>query len=469
MDNKKDIGKAFKEQLRDFKKSPNNLIWNDIETALDKEEDSKGFYWLQLTSITALLITLTIIGVYTFKDSTNINKPQNIDSITHQEQSEKCDEIITNNQKETFTNIDKIADSEKEIKDTTKLNTVKSDSYKTQEKKLNTSQENRSTNYKLANNVDSKNDKKIATIDDNPTSAKNKVSKTKDLEIKNKTTEIFKHKTSNDTTISGKLKHIVISDSIEKIKNDTLLITTIDQKEKNLKKPSKDTLIFLNPIKNKIFDKLNFGVHITPTYTFPMNGSLISDRLSNIKEKGSFTLNYGAVLTGYVNDKVSIRAGYNNIKISSKVNDIVSDELSSVLSDADILVPNTIIQSITNQETVDLTQKLHYHELSLELGYRIIDKRFSWSVLGGMGFLIAQKNNITIHSGSNDFGLGMSDAIESTNTSINFGSNLRYRLLKNIYFNVEPLVKYQLSNASKNSGSYKPLYFTIQTGLSIDF
>jgi len=139
MDNKKDIGRVFKEELGDLKKSPNRIVWNDIESELDKSEDSKGFYWLRLSSIAALFIGLATIGFYTFSDISNNNNPQNIESITSYEEEETCDEVRTGNQKTITSTSNKTSNFGKETKDTSKFNTTKSTAYKTQE--------NSSTNY----------------------------------------------------------------------------------------------------------------------------------------------------------------------------------------------------------------------------------------------------------------------------------------------------------------------------------
>jgi len=300
MDNKKDIGKVFKEELGDFKKSPDNLIWNDIEKELDKSKDPKRFYWLLLTSLAALFMGLTVMGVYTFRNSKNNNKLQHTDSITHQEQQETCEEVITQTEKKITPNINKTASSRKEIKDTpllnttkpnayttqetsstnnklanniiskknkktkanTKLNITKSDSYKTKEKQLNTSQENSAPDYKLANNINSKRNQKTTAINSGTTLVENNDYQSKNEGVKTKTTETVRRKKNTDTTISNRLKQLVASDNIEKTKNDTLGISATNKKEEILKKAPKDSLISPKPVKNTMFDGLNLGVHV---------------------------------------------------------------------------------------------------------------------------------------------------------------------------------------------------------------
>ena len=71
-------------------------------------------------------------------------------------------------------------------------------------------------------------------------------------------------------------------------------------------------------------------------------------------------------LTGTIVDKVSTSPlSYVNIGIQNTKKGTVSNE-KGVFE----------IQSISNQETVDLTQKVFYHELSAGLAYKIINNRF---------------------------------------------------------------------------------------------
>ncbi|WP_108801873.1 hypothetical protein [Aquimarina sp. Aq107] len=503
MDNGKDIGKVFKEHLGDFNKSPENVIWKDLEAELDKTNTSKRIYWLRIIGIAALFIMIIVTGVFTFIEPSNKNKPSYTDIFIQQDQNENCNEIDNNPNGEITNNTNQLFSSDNEkIEDKSILNktepnhndfrkkdtieiisvtTTTSDktvpqnvpnpALVTNQNKIansNTSIISDSIPKKIMNGlISEKSNKTKRAKNYNQASANIPSTKTN----QNNKSEPFKRTISKDTIFLGAPNQSIVSDNQENkiIKNDTIPTDVITENNEILKKTSKDTLIYLKPVQKKMFKNFNFAVHAIPTYTIPNNGSLVSDRLLNNEQTGKLTLNYGVVLTADFNEKISLRTGYNRIALNTKINDIKIDTLPSALLDSNILIPNTIVQSISNQETVDLTQKVFYHELSAGLAYKIINNRFDWSIIGGASFLILQKNNITLQSNSNTFNLGRSNNLKSTNTSINFGSNLRYLLFKNTYINVEPIFKYQMQSASKNQKSYKPLYFTIQTGLSIDF
>ncbi|WP_405207970.1 hypothetical protein [Aquimarina sp. LLG6339-5] len=503
MDNGKDIGKVFKEHLGDFNKSPENVIWKDLEAELDKTNTSKRFYWLRIIGIAALFIMIITTGVFTFIESSNKNKPSYTDIFTRQNENENCNEIDNNHNEEITNNTNQLSSGDTEkIKDKNILNKTELNHNDLREKdtteiiSVTNTISDKTTNQVVYNPVLTKDQNKITKNDTSKIfdsipkkiinglisekSNKQELTKTYNQTSNNITStktnqnneaESFKHTISKDTIFSGIPNQNVVSDHQENkaTKNDTISTDVITENIKILKKTSKDTLIYLKPLQKKMFKNFNFAVHAVPTYSIPTDGSLISDRLLNNKQTGKLTLNYGVVLTADFNEKISLRTGYNRIALNTRINDIEIDTIPSALLDSNILIPNTIVQSISNQETVDLTQKVFYHEFSAGLAYKLINNRFDWSIMGGASFLILQKNDITLQSNSNTFNLGRSNNLKSTNTSINFGSNFRYLLFKNTYINVEPIFKYQMQNASKNQQSYKPLYFTIQVGLSIDF
>ncbi|WP_010521395.1 hypothetical protein [Aquimarina agarivorans] len=249
----------------------------------------------------------------------------------------------------------------------------------------------------------------------------------------------------------------------------------LTEKDSIPKKTKNDTLLYLKPIQNEKVQKLNLTIHTIPLYNIPLSGSLINDKFSGNSKSGRLTLNYGLVFSSLISKKKSIRLGYNRLKISTKVDDIQSDIVNTgTLSSSGIFLPTIVKQDIGNQETFSLTQKLDYHEISAEIGHQIFKKWFSVSLIGGASFLILQKSGIIIHSGSQDFDLNRNTSnisdkgLKQFTYGITIGSSFTYKLLDNVSLSVEPLFKYHLNNASKNTDSYKPLYFSTQIGLSMD-
>ncbi|WP_299602781.1 hypothetical protein [uncultured Aquimarina sp.] len=481
MDNEKDIGQFFKKELGDFTESPNATIWKNLEAELNKSDKRNYAYRLRFVAIAAIFIfsATSIIILYdntsnsikqdqliilenlendcfetTFKEITNIDKSKEINIESYPNDDTQKQRIITTKNTTDEKNFRKqnIDNKAKTSKTSINLNNNwKAGSNSRENTSAKNGVDNTNHLYKNSDNNDFKNSRNTLGKTD-----KNKVGNSKPLHIEpfEKSKSIVNNRKTENKTSEQLLKH-----------NDSTKTEVVD------KKLPKDTLIYLTPkpVRKKMIQQFNIAAHIIPTFTFPGDGSLLSNRLENNNEVSAISLGYGIVLTADLNDRLSLRTGYNKTKVKTNINNIVSDTISSVLLDSNIIVPNTITQTITNQETVDLTQKIKYHELSAELSYKIINKRFDWSIIGGASFLILQKNEVSLLTSTTNFDLGRSNKLAPLTTSLNFGSNLRYRLFKKVYFNIEPLIKYQLKNASKNQQSYRPLYFTIQSGVSIDF
>ncbi|MDH7445126.1 hypothetical protein [Aquimarina sp. 2201CG14-23] len=476
MDNKKDIGRMFKEQLTDFSKSPENIIWKDIEAALDKEKDSKASYWVPLTGVFVLISMFIIIGVTTFNDTPNTTTHPYTNSYEHQD--DDCDVTVTcidapvdhNTNHNSIdiitkvkTTIDKTETDQPRIQEKDQIsNTVTSTVVNTP--KSTEFSNNVIAHQKNKNEIIKKS--KITIPTKNPQDTSDNVSNA--IAFKKDTAILSESEISVDTINSKNSKNNMVSDHYEETKN-AVQEKLLKEKPVANNTTDKDTLIYMQPIPQKDVQKFSLTLHVIPTYTFSSNGSLISDQLANNSTNGKFTINYGAVFASHLTQKIGLRIGYNRIKLQNRTIDIKSDILANALLDSGTFLSNIMTQSVTNQESVQLTQRLDYHEISAELSYTLIDKKIKMALVGGASFLVLQKNNLTLHSGADEFRLGTNNNIKPTNTSLNFGTSFKYPLFDNLNFTIEPLIKYQLQKASKNSEGSTPFYFTIQSGISIDF
>lgn len=489
----KDIGKAFKEKLKGFDQSPSNLSWEDIEPKLPKKEDDKLSYWAKVVGVLIFLLLLMLFAADTY-NSNIITENSTNTTIKIPATLENCDEIDPKNSKlqlpsnEIITTVLVSPKSKSDINDiynnTTNNNWSILDS-KTNNgiglssnknvsnssfivtRKMPLSTHRTSKQAPRVKNVMNKGVEEIKNTQNstnsnaktNPTNKKTSISSTSITnQIRNKSDKILNN-SRNRASKNEKLKEN---------KDDSL--TTLIASKKNTSinnRKNKDTLVYMTPIKKKPFQKFSIGVHVTPTYTIAPNGSLISNHLAKNTNRGRISLSYGVLFKTYYTEKIALRVGYNRLKLSNKINNVPTDQLPIILNDLGIILPAN--NTIENSEKIDLIQKTIYNEVLFGLQYQILDNQISTALIGELGFLFLDENNIKIHTTSNNFKLGSNTNILKTNFSINIGANLRYKLSKKIFFNVEPLLKYQLKNASQNSESYRPLYFTIQTGVSYEF
>ncbi|WP_106793157.1 hypothetical protein [Aquimarina sp. Aq78] len=490
----KDIGKAFKEKLKGFNQSPSNLSWEDIEPKLPKKEDNTLFYWAKVTGVLIFLLLLILFAANTY--NYNSITENSINTKTKKPVTpENCEEIDLKNNKlqildnEVITTVSMSPKSKPDINDlyTSTVENKWSLLYSETNNGIGLSSNKNVSNSSL---LITTNKMPLPTHKTNQQASSTKKGTNRGIEeIKNKkNTSISSTKTNpinGGTSISSTVTTSQIENKADKALNNNRNRASKNEKHKQRKDDSlktliaskknttitnrknKDTLVYMNPIKKKPFQKFSIGAQVIPTYTIAPNGSLISNHLAKNTNRGRISLSYGVLFKSYYTNKIALRVGYNRLKLSNKIKNIQTDQLPIILNDLGIILP--INDIIGNSEKVNVIQKTIYNEISFGLQYQILDNQISTSLIGELSFLFLDENNIAINTASNNFKLGSNTNILKTNFSINIGTNLRYKLSKKVFLNVEPLLKYQLKNASQNSESYRPLYFTIQTGVSYEF
>ncbi len=487
----KDIGKAFKEKLKDFNLSESKLTWEDMEPHLPKKGRKPFPYWIGILGM--LLLSLTFFK-YAGNNETNsfTKNPDVLDN---------CDEVETKNnpllynrevsKTESLSPKSKI--NNPNLIDNTAINKKHAAGNNAKEASNLLKNSNHFNSSSTASNsfnsfnsstaavtasaaatsatVPSGSAASSASLYDSSnsfhTSKNNNANKKyhKAKKDSNYTADVKKPNTQAlDTTKSQQLHRDLISQE-----KDSLLDKKLNAKKDSIlisHKP-KDTLVFMKPKKKPIYQKYSLTLHGTPTYNIPLKGSLISDFLASNTNRSKISLNYGLLFKAYYTPKIALRIGYNRLKLSSSIKNIPSEELLPALSDARIFVPNN--QIISNSDIIDLTQKITYHEISLGLQYEISKAKFGTSLVAGSSFLILNQNNIILNSTSGKLTVGGKNQLNKIGFGIHLGSSFEYQFSKKIFFNAEPLINYRLKNASQNNLSYKNLYLTILTGVSYKF
>ncbi|WP_109851666.1 hypothetical protein [Aquimarina sp. AU58] len=488
----KDIGKAFKEKLKGFDQSPSNLSWEDIEPKLPKKEDDTLSYWAKVVSVLIFLLLLIFFAADTYngniitKNSTNTN-------IKIPVTLEDCNEIDPKNSKLQLPGNEIITTVSASPKSKSDINDVYNSTIENNWSILNSKTNNGiglSSNKNVSNSSfiitrkmslsTHRTSKQAPRVKNSTNRGVEEIKSTKNSTNYNAKTNLTNKRTSiSSTSITNQTKNKsdkILNNSRNRAKNKNLKenkgdsLKTLIASKKNTSinnRKKKDTLVYMTPIKKKPFQKFSIGVHVTPTYTIAPNGSLVSNHLAKNTNRGRISLSYGVLFKTYYTEKIALRVGYNRLKLSNKIKNVPTDQLPIILNDLGIILPTN--NTIENPEKIDLIQKTIYNEVLFGLHYQILNNQISTALIGELGFLFLDENNIKIHTTSNNFKLGSNTNILKRNFSINIGANLRYKLSKKIFFNVEPLLKYQLKNASQNSESYRPLYFTIQTGVSYEF
>ncbi|MGK4566655.1 hypothetical protein [Flavobacterium sp. 3HN19-14] len=132
------------------------------------------------------------------------------------------------------------------------------------------------------------------------------------------------------------------------------------------------------------------------------------------------------------------------------------------------LVPDQA-DALQEVSTGVMTQRMGYIEVPLELSYKLIDRKFGVSLIGGVSTLFLNENQVTVESSTASAVLGKANNLNDVHFSSNLGLGFKYSFWKAFQFNFEPTFKYQINTFNKNAGNFKPYFIGLYSGVSFSF
>ena len=117
----------------------------------------------------------------------------------------------------------------------------------------------------------------------------------------------------------------------------------------------------------------------------------------------------------------------------------------------------------------DLSQRMTYIEVPVELKYAVLDKKLGINVIGGVSTLLLTENSIIFDSPEILTELGEATNVNDVSFSTNIGIGIDYKFSDQLEFNLEPMLKYQLNTFSGNTGNFNPYSVGVYTGVSFRF
>lgn len=470
MDDNKNIGNAFKERLSDLKKSPSNKVWDDIVAELDNKKKKKRAipFWVKLTGVAATLLLLFVVGNKIIE-----NNSKNTPVIT----------TIKNNS--VITEEKLVVDATKK-EDKTKLTNTNSEKNEIKNLKITspiTTEENELS-------LDTKSSNEQDNLIPNSIILKNKNSKIYTNKGQNLNTELViiekEHKINQKEIIKNKLEKEIITKNI-KPEHLSLKNKLIKEKQTDLEldiNQSIDSNAFAQTEKKKIKiedalenieikekNKKEWQIAIKGApvlYGSLTNGSSLDANLAKNTKNSNVTLSFGVSASYPINKKMHIRTGISNVDLAYDTNQVSSITL---LDSQSISFSNLDVFEITNGDNftpqnnkLDITQKITYLEVPLELKYQLINKKIDVDLISGISTLFLNNNTIL----SNNTKIGSVNNLKDVSFTGNFGLGLNYNLTKKLNFNLEPSLKIQL-NAYNDNTDFKPYFFGVYSGFSYKF
>lgn len=241
------------------------------------------------------------------------------------------------------------------------------------------------------------------------------------------------------------------------------------------------------------FKKWNASSVIAPIYSSTMGGSSIDQEFADNNKAAGLNLSYGVNVGYNLSSRLSVRTGVHKVNLSYTTNDIVYGvtvqpgdvQLLSVnsydrnavsnpgaVSTADL--GSSFSQEFLSDNTFngfqgEISQRLGYLEVPLELKYKLLDRKLSVNVMGGLSALFLTDNSIAVTNNTSKLELGEDDNFNSFNQSANFGLGIDYLFTDQLGITVEPMFKYQLNALKENTADFKPFNVGIYSGITYKF
>lgn len=529
MKEQKHIDRLFQERFKEFDVAPPPEVWDNIQTALRKEEkeDRKLIpIWWKVAGVAALLALFFSVGTDIFssdpsndvvvedtstpntdQDATNKDALENLDTPTPK------DNIVNSNQQETV-------DNQNAIKRQIQLDS----SNNTEAIAAQDANTNGTTGQDAKNSATSGFDNPVTNqgvnTQDAIARANQDVQNNTDASSNNKTSGERNNALINTQGIDSQVNNTTVQDAVatenansaNNSTNNSDPVNT-ENSDSTANKTTEDTaqdgkISLLEYIKEQeeaeavaeleatpdLDNRWSIAPQVAPVFYGSLaEGSSVGSEFSDNTKSADANVSYGVQVQYNVNDRFALRTGVSKVNLSYNTNDIEFAVAPSTLSVSGTKF-NTgdVTYAVGDKGTLNdrfsaaaptdglgsvnadsfqglLNQQLEYWEVPVEASYALINNRFKLNVVGGFSTLLLQDNTLKAISGAREANLGALDNLNDLSFTTNVGLGFQYSISTRFAVNVEPMFKYQLNPYSDSSVNFRPFYMGIYSGLSFKF
>lgn len=247
--------------------------------------------------------------------------------------------------------------------------------------------------------------------------------------------------------------------------------------------------------KQALNGKWKIGGGVSPVYSYrTINGASIEipDETVDIgyfndNENGLTTIGGGISLEYMFNDRLSMGSGMYMSRIGQQNSEVLAynDPESSNMyklttSTGTVTVNPTKFESVIVEQAASakespgdytvngsFVQNLDYLEVPLVLKYKVLDKKFSVNVSGGLSPGILVNNSSYFEFEGEKLQTGTTENIDPFIYNSVLGIGLEYAISRKFFINMEPSFKYSLAPVNSNNGiEYHPYSISWFTGIS---
>jgi hypothetical protein len=516
MENKKDIGKAFREKLDALEQSPSDGLWRAIAADLDQKKKRRLLpFWIALFTAMVLGVTALVFsgktvtttegfsdpGTGTVHSGTNNNSRSDTRNADAGSGSGSDNNTITDNgqaENDDLTNPTTHRDASKTsrkdgsknqgvaVQNDKSSNAKPHTGYFSGEKDSQASDKQKPASGKdiggNGNSIDSKRSKQSRA---NLTKAQRQLADAKQTKTRKNRKQFTDEKQmavgSNPSDgIQTEEKTVDAMANTNPAKNgspenerpkdgvtDSLKTNVTPKIEPTTpgatlpEKTQKDSAA----TKNNALQKLSLFVYASPTFGGHVsNKSPYDPKLNDNEREFKPTLSYGAYAIYQATDSWSLRFGISIMNLQMVTRDAVVNTINYSYIDYTKNTNVSIYAQSGNAKSMDIIQEISYTEVPLELKYAISRRRFGINAYGGISAMFLGKNVVAGKTPDGKrYEMGKTANLSSNSYTIGAGIGLDYKFTKYVRLNVEPIFKYHLLDY-KNVG-IRPYSFGVMTGL----
>lgn len=529
MENKKEIGKAFKEKLNSLDRVPGDHVWIGISDAIEQDKKGKSglFFFWGATFFLLIIGAIAILNQYNQNAGFSKNAPKNAtenttinnskakitnnvlsDSTNSKNKSNetvsnkstgtktnKSNETTANKNSETSTNQSNATTANKNDLLKNKKATISKIRSNTKNNigKLNATKQAKLTNSTTENGSSSSSQKsnrsKFAS-----TSGKNKMNSLSDLKNKNRGRDWVKKSRNNPekeelSSIVAKADATQIEEKaadLNPLKANDIVNSGSELKTKatdSIAEKDKTITIFMHPADSlnedslKVDKRFYVDVFASPTmYGYFSTAGVFDNRLNSLSKKSDIKLSYGLGITYDSSEKLSFRFGISKINLSYKIlsapiegpnyNSIVYNPF---VSNQTILKASNAMATNKNQPArMDITHEISYIEIPVTIKYKFLDKEIGMKSSLGFSYLLLYDDKVSVKTNSGYLqDIGKMKNLSTTSFSISAGLELDYEVFTNAKIFMEPMLNYPLKAFSESVA--KPYIFGVHVGVRYGF
>ena len=499
--NKKELDKLFQDNLKDYRESPDERVWESIENSLDQKKKSRRvvpIWWKLGGAAAVLLIALLLINPFDTQDvpdsiitdTEQIESPANTDDINKQMDSNVADDAPESSV---------VQSEEPSPRSTTQSAEGSANAVVENDARLS-SDPVANVNTNNQDDIAQKGESLINTQDEE-LQTDNIAKKEAVALAQNQEDQIEDQSQPTESMITGN-NELKDRENVSESAMNTPAIAEESEENNNIEESGKKSIF--DEIRKQEEEKealaaqsgpkWSVGPSVAPVYfsSFGEGSPIHSNFVSNSKS-GNVNLSYGVAVAYELSDKLSVRSGlhrvdygYNtdditfssslvaststqitNINYTNTSRNLVVESSSNPVPSQEVAVNDIVAQSPSRSGT--MVQEFGYLEVPMELNYSLLDRKFNINVIGGISSLFLVNNNVTLESGDSSTEMGEANNLNDVNFSTNVGLGMNYELTDKMKVHLEPMFKYQLNTFSETEGNFQPYSLGIYTGLSFKF